>query len=275
MKKKVFVAIALLLVVASAFYLIFINAEKSLQISGKAIYSPPQIMDCNDLALLNIWNSIFMEDASNINFNINSTAEECTAIAYKNKSTDTYILMLGKYRYPSSNGLGIIALRANLTKGYINSLNASLSSFVFTELKDIVSRTINTADNAVSESSSTFKIQSANLTFESDRYTFRELINQNISDYYYTALTQIRIHSNSSMNFFSFNEEYMLMNCTPLWQQINSSCRTDESFISRYNDANRCDIGPNSNYANKTFDCDFDGNGIIELGCRHFYKWNK
>lgn len=271
MKKKVFVTIVSLLIVVSASYLIFVNIGESPKISGKIVYYPPQTINCNDTALINIWGSIFNEDSSNIKFNAISTLEECTAIAYKNESTDTRILMLGRYNYPSKNGIGIIALRANLSQNYINSLSTNLSSFAFTELLDILNRTnnnvldrtINTINIAIFESSLTFKIQPTNFALESGKYTFRELINQNIGDYYYTALTQVQIYSNSSMNLFSFNEEYMLLNCTPIWRQINASCRAGESFISSYNDINRCNIAPNSTYANKTYDCDFDGNGII------------
>ena len=271
MKKRIVLQVILLVLAAFLIFYLFFSNNTHEKISGKIVYSPSQITNyCDNQNITVVWNSVFYESSDNIVIYTNSTQNNCNAIAYKNKSTELYIILLTD----SNSSLGYLRniqfIRGNFTNDSVDFFinNANKIDLTYLPLFNATSRNINItgSDFAKIYFSYSFRLDVSNENFSStigdgiDQFRFSS------SAYPLANMTDNTgiIFKYTNLEKFDYNNFILNINlCNPNWQQVNSSCAINDIKTSWYNDTNSCNLSPNSTYTNVTNYCDFDGNGVI------------
>lgn len=282
--------ITLLIILIFLLILVIFLFNKS-YISGKAVLNPDIPPNyCTNESINALWDTIFIENSSNITIHFyspiynptNNQVPNCSHfLAYKIKNNISYILS-DYYLYQNLTGTTwITAIYGNFTNTYINKLKsitnlsnqAQITSlelglgnytqgFIIPE-KYFNKRPNKNISNASYEFNQTFKISSGTLTknITNDLTSFKFEVNESGTSND-TYLYQGSIHSNYTSIFFYFFKT-LKFECIPNWIPRNNTCDSSEIIVNYYDsasDINNCNQTPP---ANTTLSCDYNNDNIL------------
>lgn len=240
---------------------------------GSAIFTPTVPSSCDNTQIQATWDSIFKETFSGITIFTNTTQNgRCNGyLAYKVQGDKVDILTSIDSYAGSSNFTTIWAYEGNLAQDYINIIKNFSVFQNYSAVNNINSASnlpayIKLKNTSLADASSNYT-----LAFEADVGTFTQTISSGISYYSYgqseinatsTKIINGTVIGNYSLNYLNYFLNYTaLSSCTSNWVALNTSCISDDSFITWYNDTASC--GNATRPANITGSCDYDHNGII------------
>ena len=236
-------------------------------ISGNVILSPTIPTDCSNESIKSLWDSIFLESSNNISI-ITNTSEsgKCNSyILYKFKNNFIYVL-----GGTDINSTKIIALRANATEEYINTIRNKINfpsdfdsslwvSWSFNPDTQLYPRSLN-IEPAKSEFNQIFKETSDNWTIMSDseRLIYTSNKSEIISNIQYQEHGIIM--ANHTIDWFTY-VKFTIPSCTSNWIPHNTSCNSSEILYTWYTDSNNC---PNPTIPdNISTICDYNNDSLI------------
>ena len=266
--KKVMIGLISTLV-AVLIVVFMMNYFSSSFLTGKVVYGNTPV-DCTDQNIINIWNSIFEENSTDIIIHKDSNLTFCGS--FKNKTNDLYAMYLSFDNRNDYNITQIYATHTKISPGYewlINNItNASTyySVLLYTGLvgNSTVTRNISSATQANNEFNNDFKINNGSWIYTTS-YAQQDKVYYFGDDIFHWNWVNNSetgyIVQNTSIN--SYLKSYYQSNtlCTSNWTAINTVCSANDTYTRSFTDANSCNNATIP--ANMTFNCDYDGNGII------------
>jgi len=242
-------------------------------------------LGCSNAEISATWESIFLEtDSSGITIFTNDTIENSPYcdfyIATKEVSGELYTLMGYEEIQTYVNKSNIDAIKVKLGSTLIDDVNDNASFYINDEygeyyyieyIKDIKSSQYRPLPGIIStqaahtEFSNIFNINSIELNVD-DWYVIGEDIDIfRFNNYESNIIEEGKvnpIYPFSSYNFKFNNNSGIVGPCTQNWRAINDTCKSNERFNQYYDDNNFCQNNTGMP-TNLTFDCDYEGNGII------------
>jgi len=231
--------------------------------------------DCSDSEIQATWDTIFKETSTGITIIKNtSNSQKCNSLlAYKILNQQTaYILT--NYNENQTNNLKLSALRANLTSTGITELtdieyvnydsNPNIIISLITSPKSSFNNRTTEIPNlnrAANEFISVFDLiySTWETTISGDDTIYYFEDNETISGKKITENGVVLSYHNATWYHF-FN--ITISDCTPTWQQTNTTCQSGDTFTAWFNDTSKCN-NLSTKPTNITYDCDYDNNGII------------
>jgi hypothetical protein len=284
MKKGIFVSSLIVSFLFIFLFIFYYNPQQNLQ------FSPPSMQnyttnDYSDENITALWDSIFKIDSSNLTILKNSSSNEIFSfLAYKNISSKFYILEFSSSDvftpfYLSKETSATIVnvsdsstLLERLQANYsLTPINLILFEIISSDLDTSLIKRNLTLSEAEIEYYNELKPIMPALSEEGMRMNRSEVIfttsnstnstnGLNLTTYsYYSG-----VNANSSFLYFGYSEIYLtqLPQCNSTWVAINTSCMSDDTLTTWFNDTNSCNNFTNMP-SNITSNCDFNGNGFI------------
>ena len=126
-KRRVIVLIAILLVLMAGLFLAPDKEDfenKNNLITGNAIYNPPQISECSETEIRNIWEDLFTESFNGAIVDYNASDNNCIPyIVYDIVNDEELFLLIGKKAiFENSFTKDIIAIHGNFSNQYANQI---------------------------------------------------------------------------------------------------------------------------------------------------------
>ena len=293
--------LSLILFILVCAFLFFYFQKSAFKTTGTpiSIFSPPSgsifnprgdidYVNCSNASIQGLWSSIFREESNDLKILSVEGGGECLYfIAYKNKSTELYMLktFLGNSSLLSSKTDYVIAIWANVTQEYLSQaqiLHTVSYPVSFADLflessipaVNLTNRAILSPTSANTTFNNNFKVSRPIFTFVSNNPATSDMFGQNVSYYIFEETntfsrdvpsSTLKLTSSSATvladhSFTKFIYSFMRTVCAPNWISVNTSCnQTTNTLISWFNDTNNCRaLFPENNYippANLTFSC--------------------
>ncbi|MDO8460165.1 MAG: hypothetical protein Q7S74_03585 [Nanoarchaeota archaeon] len=243
---------------------------------GVEIIALPIAQDCSDAAIKSVWDQVFYESSNGITIiTNNSDQSKCESyMAYKIIENETYMLLTV---LKGNNSITIKASNSNsitehlLILGSITNIeNISLFDNEILANPELSSfpRNISSEEDAYLDYNSKFKIKNSTnfqLSSSEQGLVYISLISNYSNNITLNSMQIVFIKNGTTKMFISQIDNRPItynIPCIPNWIPQNSSCMSNDTKITDYEDFNIC----NNNSSKPSpiiYYCDYDGNGII------------